>query len=67
MGVHAMVAGYLAMMQFAAPEPLLQTEPRPTEVQILPWTQRPPPPPEPAPPPTDRTLRPHDPAPVSLG
>ncbi|WP_337188750.1 energy transducer TonB [Phenylobacterium sp.] len=59
-GAHALVAAYLAMMQFAPPKPLATAEAPPVMVTID-RPQPPPPPPEPARPEPPRTLSPRAP------
>ncbi|ODT85588.1 energy transducer TonB [Phenylobacterium sp. SCN 70-31] len=58
LGAHALVAAYLAMMQFAPPEPLATEEPPPVIVTIDRPQPRPPPPLQPDPP---RALSPRPP------
>lgn len=46
LSLHALVAAYLAMMQFAPPKPAVTTEDPPVIVDLLPKKVEPPPPPE---------------------
>lgn len=64
-GVHALAAGYLAMMQFAPPKPVVALEEPRTLIDIVTLKKIPPPPPsEPPPQRPEKVLKIHDPVAV---
>ena len=65
LGLHALVAAYLAMMQFAPPKPDAVVEDPPVIVDILPKKVEPPPPPPKTPPP-QRVVAPRQPVPTNM-